>query len=276
MNRVCILTDSSVQFTRPKKPADNCVFTIPLFNFPRNSSRHSTPEGEHPGSQNKDIGFESPGESEIKKEFDTLKRNYSDILVITISSALSGLFSRMEKTIKKYGDVDHIHAIDSRTTSVGLGLLVQKASDMIAQGVHPREIERNIRVAIPQVYTLFCLPDLAYLAAANFLSSPQAVVGEMLDLLPIFSLEDGCLNAVQKVRTQRHLLETLQEFVDEYSDPSHVAVIKNGSQLKTSVFRDYVTGNFPKAIFSEHTLGDPLVELLGPQSIGLIVMERQN
>lgn len=272
MNRVCILTDSSVQFTVPKNVLDNNVFTIPFIRtFNPSSSETQAPRG-----QKAEFGLESPSESEIINQLSTLRRDHSDILVITLSSVLSGLFSKIEKAIKKYGDVEHIHAIDSHTTSVGLGLLVQMAVDMITQGTNLREIEGRLRTSIPHIYTLFCLPDLSNLAAANFLSPSQAIVGEMLELLPIFSLEDGCLTAIQKVRTQRHLLETFQEFVDEYNEPSHIAVIKNGNHLKAALFREYVTNNFPRSTFSEHTLGGSLAELLGPQSIGLIVMDRQN
>jgi DegV family protein with EDD domain len=272
MNRVCILTDSSVQFTVPKNVLDNYVFTIPFIR----TSNHPSAGSQGSNGHKDGFGLESPTESEIINQLTVLRRDYSEILVITLSSALSGLFSRFEKAIKKHGDVEQIRAIDSHTTSVGLGLLVQKAVDMIAQGANLREIEGRLRVSIPHIYTLFCLPDLSYLAAANFLTPAQAVVGEMLELLPIFSLEDGCLTATQKVRTQRHLLETFQEFVDEYTKPAHVAVIKNGNHLKATLFREYVTNNFPQSTFSEHILGASLTELLGPQSIGLIVMDRQN
>lgn len=272
MNRVCILTDSSVQFTRPQKAFEKDIFTIPFVK----ASNPASILDRTPGEPKEVSGVDAPFEAEINKQFIALRRDYSDILVITLSSALSSLFSRVENTIQKHGDVEHIHAIDSHTTSVGLGLLVQMAIDMISQGADLREIEKRIRITIPCIYTLFCLPDLSYLAAANFLSKPQAVVGEMLDLLPIFTLEDGCLKAIQKVRTQRHLLETFQEFVDEYNEPAHIAVIKNGNHLKVTQFRDYVTSNFSRTVFSEHAFGVSLVDLLGPHCIGLIVMDKQN
>ena len=270
MNRVCILTDSSVQLTRLDHAADKNIFKIP---FSRGSNKLSSGVRKLPGIKDH-FGFESPPEIEIINLFSQLRQDFSDILVITLSSALSDLFLKVEKAIKQSGEVEHIQLIDSHTTSVGLGLLVQIATDLAGQGATAREIERKLRITIPNIYTLFCLPDLSYLAAANFLSPAQAVVGEMLDLLPIFTLEDGCLTAIQKVRTQRHLLETFQEFVDEFIDPVHVAVIKNGNHLKAPVFREYMTNNFPRTTFGEHLLGVPLTELLGPQSVGLVVMDK--
>ena len=48
--------------------------------------------------------------------------------------------------------------IDSQTTSVGLGLLVQLAAECTAQGMSGTEIERRVRKAVPtRLYAaLYC------------------------------------------------------------------------------------------------------------------------
>jgi fatty acid-binding protein DegV len=149
------------------------------------------------------------------------------------------------------------------------------AAGLAAQGATPQQIEQQLRISIPEIYTLLCLPNLSHLAAANFLSPSQAVVGEMLGVLPIFSLENMCLTSIQKVRTQRHLLETFQEFVDEFNDPYYVAFIRNFDHSKLHTFRDYLFAKYPRTSLGEHLFCDPLVDLLGPQSVGLIVVENK-
>jgi len=269
MVRACIVTDTSVQFTQPIVLLEKIIFQLPLWG----NSDLLNSESKRESSETGRSGFQSPSDVEINHLFSNLSQKFSDILVITLSSALSDLSAIVEKVIHKNGDDGHIQVIDSHTTSVGLGLLVQMAANMILQGASPGEIEHQLRISVPHIYSIFCLPDLSYLVADNFLSNSQAIVGEMLDLLPIFSLEGDCLTALQKVRTQRHLLETFQEFVDEFTDPAYIALIKNGSQLKAPPFRDYVANTFPGTRYSEHQLGNPLIELLGPHSVGLIVMD---
>jgi DegV family protein with EDD domain len=269
MHKVCILTDSSVQFTHPGYLGNELVFTLP-FAVQTKSLNYDKDVLDGLGNH---YGIEPPSVKEILKILKKLKQHHSEILVITLSSALSELFSVIEKAVRQFGDFGSIKLIDSHTTSIGMGILVQMAAGFAAQGASSELIEHKLRISIGNIYTLFCLPNLSYRAAANFLSHSQAVVGEMLGVLPVFSLESGTLKSIQKVRTQRHLLETFQEFLDEFVDPYYVAIIKRTNQTKASSLQDYVKMNFPRTIFGEHLISDPLVDLLGFQSVGLIVIE---
>jgi len=269
MHKVCILTDSSVQFTHPGYPGNELVHTFPLV-APSKSAKGDQSTFNKPGYH---YGIEPLSTKEILGIFNKLKQEYSEILVITLSSALSELFSVVEKTNKQFGDPVRIKLIDSQTTSIGMGILVQMAAGMAAQGAFPKQIEHKLRISVKNIYTLFCLPNLSNLADSNFLSHSQAVVGEMLGILPVFSLESGSLKSIQKVRTQRHLLETFQEFLEEFVDPYYVGIIKKANQSKSFSLQDHVRTNFPKTIYGEHLICDPLVDLLGHQSIGLVVIE---
>jgi fatty acid-binding protein DegV len=87
-------------------------------------------------------------------------------------------------------------------------------------------------------------------------------------------LEEGHLSPLEKVRTQRHLIESFQEFIEEFESPRNIVLLK-GSQnhLRTRPLRQYVSEVFPETPFSEHTMNTPLTTMLGPQTIGLTVME---
>jgi fatty acid-binding protein DegV len=102
-------------------------------------------------------------------------------------------------------------------------------------------------------------------------------VGEMMGLLTIFSLEEGRLTPMEKVRTQRHLFESFQEFLDEFEDPSHIALLHSAGHpsLRTRPLRQYVQENFPRTPFSEHPISPHVAALFGPQSIGLVIMENE-
>jgi len=270
MHKVCILTDNSVQFTHPDYLGNELVFIIPFSTQPQKIhvvNKASSSMDDH-------YGIKPPPVKKIIKLINKLHQVHTEIMVITLSSALSELFSDVEKTIGQFENPGWIKIIDSQTTSIGMGILVQLAAGLAAQGATLDAIEYQLRISTMNIYTLLCLPNLSYLAAANFLLYPQAVIGEMLGVLPIYSLEDGCLTSTQKIRSQRHLLEIFQEFLDEFINPYYVALIKKIDQTKTFNIRDYVTTNFPRTIFGEHQISDSLVSLLGPQSVGLIVIDK--
>ena len=168
-----------------------------------------------------------------------------------------------------------VQVIDSQTVGAGLGMLVQAAAVAAAQGLSIAEIERKIRVAIPHIYVLFCIPELMYLAAAGQMDRSQAMVGEILSMLPVFTLEEGRLVPSEKVRTPRHLFEAFQDFMAEFERPAHIALVhgSNHNSLRIRPLRQYLQELFPQTPFSEHALQPQLTALFGPQSIGLFVSE---
>jgi fatty acid-binding protein DegV len=130
-------------------------------------------------------------------------------------------------------------------------------------------------MAIPHIYILFCIPDLMYLARAGHMDRAQAMVGEIMGMLPIFTLEEGRLVPMEKVRTPRHLFEAFQDFMGEFESPTHIALVHgvNHNALRTRPLRQYMEEFFPETPFSEHPIQPHLAALFGPQSIGLVVSE---
>ena len=68
---------------------------------------------------------------------------------------------------------------------------------------------------------------MTYLYQSGFIGDAQALVGEMLGLLPIYTLEEGRLTPVEKARNYRQLIDFMQEFIDEFSDLYHIALIQS-------------------------------------------------
>ncbi len=168
-----------------------------------------------------------------------------------------------------------VEVIDSQTTALGLGMLVQLAAGEAFDGASLREIDRQLRANIPHVYALICVPELIYLAYSGLMDYAQAVVGEMMGMLPVFAFEEGRLVPMEKVRTPRHLFEAFQDFLGEFETPSQIALLRSAGRgsLRTGPLRQFVKDTFPGTLFSEHPVQPHLAALLGPHSIGLFVIE---
>jgi DegV family protein with EDD domain len=257
MENVCILTDSSATFSRNTFAGHDRVKVIP-FKVQASASPSLMP----------------PTVDEFLQGFTTLGRHFDHILVVIMSGGLTSAAAVAAEAAVQFGGRTSVTVVDSLNTGAGLGLLVELAAQAAAVGQSCAEIERALRASIPHTYTLFCIPGLAHLASVGYLSHAQAVVGEMLGLLPIFTLEEGHLSPLEKVRTQRHLIESFQEFVEEFESPRSIVLLKGQqNHLRTRPLREYVSEMFPETPFSEYALNAPLTALLGPQTIGLTVME---
>jgi DegV family protein with EDD domain len=270
MSNACILTDSTVQFTHPDFPGHERVHVIPFrFETRTGESSNSHPDGGL-------LRLIPPSPEEFIRFYARLSREYDTVFVLTLSSLLHPITSIALSAALQSNNQATVHVIDSQTTGIGLGLLVQAAAAAVAARVSPAEIELRMRILIPRIYMLVCIPELTYLAQSGYMDFSQALVGEMMGLLPIFVLEEGRLTPMEKVRTQRHLHESFLEFINEFEAPAHIALEHgtNHKTIRTRPVRQYVQHTYPNTPFSEHTIAPPLAAIFGPESTGLVIMDK--
>jgi DegV family protein with EDD domain len=217
----------------------------------------------------------APSPQEFVRFYARLGHDYDSILVLTLSSLLNPTLSHARAALEQYSSGARVEVIDSETTAIGLGMLVQIAAQAASEGASLKEIDRQMRVSIPRVYLLLCIPELTYLANAGHMDYAQALVGEMMGILPIFTLEEGRLVSLEKVRTPRHLFEAFQDFMGEFEAPVEIALINSTGRdsLRTSPLRLFLQDTFPETQFSEHPIQPHLAALFGPRSIGLVILD---
>ena len=271
MPNVCILTDSTAQFTQARFPGYERVHVIPF------DIQNVEPQAGQslPGVFFIQKRLVPPSTQEFIRYYARLSRDYESIVVLTLSSLVNPTMSHALAASEQYSNGVPVEVIDSQTTAIGLGMLVQIAAQAASEGASLKEIDRQLRASIPSVYLLLCIPELTYLAQSGHMNYAQAWVGEMLGILPIFTFEEGRLVPMEKVRTPRHLFEAFQDFLGEFDAPAQIALVNSSGRgsLRTSPLRQFVQATFPETLFSEHPIQPHLAALFGPRSIGLVVLE---
>jgi DegV family protein with EDD domain len=271
MPNVCILTDSSAQFTQSGFPGYERVHIIPF-----EIQHEDRQEGRIlPGGVSSLRRLVTPSPQEFFLCYARLSRNYDSILVLTLSSAINPTHSHARSASKQFSNGAPVEVVDSQTTSIGLGMLVQMAAQAASEGAGLKEIDRLLRASIPRVYLLLCIPELTYLAQAGLMDYAQTLVGEMMGILPIFTFEEGRLVPMEKVRTPRHLFEAFQDFIGEFEAPAQIALVNSSGRgsLRTSPLLQFVQETFPGTLYSEHPIQPHLAELFGPRTIMLVVLD---
>lgn len=218
----------------------------------------------------------APSVEKFQELFYNLSQYYRDIIVLLTSANLTKAFENAQQARLVVQGRTRISVIDSQTTSVGLGLLVQHAAEHLASGYSATDIERSIRSLIPHIFMVLCTPGMSYLQYAGIVDEAQAFISEMLGLFPIFVLEDGRVSSVEKVRNSRGLIDFIQEFVLEFDNIQYIAYIQStpGLTHEARLIRELTQNNFPHLPFSEHNINPVLATLIGPRSVGLVVVEK--
>ena len=281
MSSICILTDSAAQFPQLGFSGKNDIRVIP-FDIEVNGQLY--PEGKDLHAADLPVSANGklyprllvPSVLKFQELFLTLAQHYRDIIAIMSSSAMTSAYANAYKAMEATRGRANVTLIDSQVTSVGLGLLVQHAAEAVAQGLPLVEVERQVRSRIPHTYMMLCTPSMSYLYHAGFVDASQAAVGEMLGIMPIFTLEEGRMSSVEKVRNSRALADFMQEFICEFEVLDHIALLQSTPSMthEARLLREHAQSYFPQTPLSELTISPPLATLIGPRSIGLVAVER--
>jgi len=135
------------------------------------------------------------------------------IIYIAFSSALSESYNHSllarENVLQEFPSAD-ITVIDSKAASVGQGILVQKAVDMLSDGKISKEIIIWLESNKMKVNHWFTVDSLDYLRRGGRLSATSAVIGTMMNVKPVLIVDkDGKLSPVKKVRGRKKAISEL-------------------------------------------------------------------
>jgi DegV family protein with EDD domain len=281
MGSICILTDSTAQFPQFGFSGKNDVriITYPIeINGEVREDSTDLKASDLPPSSGGSFKprLQIPTPEKFQELFVNLGSQYRDVIAILASSKLLPAYDNARLAADSIHGRVRITMIDSQTISAGLGLLVQRAAEAVAEGMPVVEIERLVRSLVPHVYMMLYTPGLTYLHDAGFIDSSQAVVGEMLGMLPIFTLEEGQLSPIEKVRNMRGLVDFMQEFILEFDELKHIAFIQSSPPAanEAKMMREHAQSCFPQTPFSELDINLPVAMLTGPRTIGLVAMEK--
>jgi DegV family protein with EDD domain len=151
-----------------------------------------------------------PTPTDFLGPFRSLTEAGDEVIAVTISGKLSGTYSSAAQA-KQELPSQPIDLVDSESTSVGLGLMVQEALRMVEQGASRAEIVSALNDMRAHVRILFSVDTLDYLARGGRIGKAQAFVGTLLSFKPMLAITDGEIVPVARVRSRRKALETLVE-----------------------------------------------------------------
>ena len=132
-----------------------------------------------------------------------------DVLHIGFSSALSGSTDTMKRVAEELNatHTNKIVVIDSLNASIGEGILVLKAHDLMKEGKNIDEIAEEITKLIPYACSYFTVDQLKYLVRGGRLSKVSGMLGTLLNIKPVLRVdESGHLVAYKKVISRRKAL----------------------------------------------------------------------
>ena len=215
MTRVAIVTDSTADLL-PGLASQHGVSVVPLT---VNLDGKSHLDGVEitaddfyrrlrEGSGHPTTSQPSPGQ--FREVYSKLLADHEEVVSIHISPKLSGTMSSAQQAAEMVGG-DRIRVVDSEFASMPLAALVLVAALRAVRGGSSTEVIEDIGRVRAGLRCYFAVPTLEYLRRGGRIGAGQALLGSVLQIKPILSIEHGEVQPVDRVRTQERAMSRLVE-----------------------------------------------------------------
>ena len=190
----------------------------------------------------------------------------------TVDSALTARQTLIAEATTAGEKPPAIHVIDSRCTSMGLGLLTTAAARAAAEGRAAEEVARMVEGLIPCLMVVFVVDTLEYLHKGGRIGGAAALVGSVLQVKPVLYFNEGRIDVLEKVRTTRKAKRRLLEIMEERMGTGttvHAAITHADAPDEAEKLRQQVTERFNCVEMFVCELSPAIATHVGPGTVGL-------
>lgn len=201
------------------------------------------------------------------------------ILGIFLSSDMSGTYQSAhlvkEMILEKYPDAT-IELLDSRSNCMQMGFAALEAAKLASKGASMAEIIARAQWVITNSQFIFTPDTLDYLKKGGRIGGAAALLGNILQIKPILTVQDGKTSVLTKVRTKKKAIATFVDLLDDFCSEAlgdvmvhHINCEEEGRALAQLLEERY---NRPVTLAS---IGPVIGLHVGPGSIGIVYYRKQ-
>jgi DegV family protein with EDD domain len=214
--------------------------------------------------------------NEFHELFEEELKAGNHVIGLFLSSDLSGTY-QSAVIAKEMTSSENITLIDARTTSFGLGLLLNTLIGFVDQGLSVEEIVEAMNEKINKTQLYGMLDTLENLKKGGRLSSSSAMIGKMLNLKPIIETKDGLVGMAAKVRgSKKGMNWMLEKLLEEYPEGKvDVIGIAHANNLeKMEEFRQLILKSIKVDTIYESEIGSVVGTHTGEGAVGLVYFKK--
>lgn len=205
-----------------------------------------------------------------------------DVLYLCMSSALSGSYEQSllaQREVAETFPERTVACVDSRSASLGIGLLAHLAAKGRDEGKPLAELAAELEKAVPRVQHWVMADDLQHLRRGGRVSGAAAFVGGMLSIKPVLHVYgNGKLAPMHKARGRGKALDYLVEQMATFKpDPSYKTVYIAHSDAPdiADQLKNMVVAKYGKREIVINDIGPVIGSHTGPGTIALIFLSEK-
>lgn len=206
-----------------------------------------------------------------------VSEGYTDVIVVTVSSNLSGTFNSLQ-ILSEHHEELNFHFFDSRTLGFPVGAIVLEIAKLLNDKLELEDIKSRLESIRARVHGYITFKTLEFLRRGGRIGRVAGTVGEILNLKPVVSSnEEGVLYTYCKCRGRKQSIAKIKEIVNEYLDKGkcRIWVLSGAAYEEAKAFFEDIKKHHNISEISLESIGASMGVHTGPGALGVCILEEE-
>lgn len=216
-----------------------------------------------------------PSPGAFKDMFEKLiKDGFTDILGLFVSAKLSGTIASAVQA-KSQVTGANIEVMDGHSASMGTGWALLEAAKAAKAGKSLKEVAEIAKKAGDHTGLLLLVDTLEFLHRGGRIGGGARFLGTALNLKPILEVEEGALEARERVRTKSKAMERMVELAEERiagRTPLKLAVVHANAEAEANALMETATKRLKPEQTAVTAVSPAVGTHTGPGTLGIAFM----
>jgi DegV family protein with EDD domain len=212
-----------------------------------------------------------PSAGAFLERYKELLQRYQRVYSVHLSGKLSGTIASAEVAASQ---IDGVKVVDSELATGGIALLVDRMVERLDRGTAEEEFEAYLDKFVAEKVFYFLPTTLDQLHKGGRIGRASHLVGTLLNIKPVLTIDGGVIDVYKKVRGVRQALEVMRDGLVENTKPGLTTYVSLSHGLNLPVLeqlRDLILEVTDRNIQIKLTsiVGSVIGTYVGPDAVAL-------
>ena len=213
-----------------------------------------------------------PALDDLKQKVDEYVKNGDEVLIITISSEISGTNNAINLLFSGYKGV---RVFDSKMAVGGLRILVEEANKYRNESID--YVVDKLNDLLPRIKIMAIPETLDYLFKGGRLSKTEFLIGSLLKIKPVIGFKHGKVCVVAKRLGLNNAMRYLAESLVEFDCDENYQIIASYTYNKNNIDRviDMISDKYKPLVKTYDNLDPAIACHWGPNAFGFVFVSKR-
>ncbi len=168
-------------------------------------------------SESRDLPQTSqPSAGEFAEVYGQLAQDHEHIVSIHVSGKLSGTVQSALTAAQQLQEESSstVHVVDTQSASLGVAYMAREAARLAGEDVPADRIVNHVKYVADLMHVAFSPDTLEYLRRGGRLGAASHLLGSLLRIKPVLTIQDGAIDVLDRVRTRSRVIDRIQTYVE--------------------------------------------------------------